>query len=73
MSSPRDHEIIMTMADMAKVLCSKGYTCTQERYRAWELGHNIPGRACEILYEMGCNLNWLFTGKTYMMNLKKVK
>lgn len=73
LTSPRNAANQMTMGDMALLLSEKGYECTKERYRSWELGYNIPGRVCIILYDMGCNLNWLFTGKKNMMNLTKIK
>ena len=55
----------MTMKEMASYITKKGYNCTQERYRNWELGYNIPGEVLAYLYDLGCDLNWLYTGRHY--------
>lgn len=53
----------VSMREMAEMISRKGYPCSQERYRSWELGHNLPGRAAAALFKMGMDLNWLYTGK----------
>ena len=63
----------VSMREMAEIITRKGYECSKERYRAWELGHNIPGRVATILYDMGLDLNWLYAGVKTRTKLKKLK
>lgn len=58
-----DRKALIYRREMAELITKNGYPITNGGYRKWEDGYNIPGEALTVLYNMGLNLNWLFSGK----------
>lgn len=51
------------MLEAANQITDRGFHCSENTYRNWELGSVPPVEVLQILYKLGLDLNWYFAGQ----------